>query len=143
MMNDDITHEFAFRTGMAESLLHEIARRLTTLAETGEASDIDLRSLPMTQGDRGELEHRLGRGEVEALLTVAGTSEIWETQYAGVWWVRHFGAGGKVAAEHIEITPSPQVLASHHDDVAAAALRLKTCLAERHPIIASEDGKNA
>jgi hydrogenase-1 operon protein HyaF len=135
-MNDEVVPATAeIRTGMAQSLLHEIARRLTQLAETGEVSAIDLRSLPMTTADRSELEDRLGRGEIEALLTVTGTSEIWETRYAGVWWVRHFGAGERVAAEQIEITKAPQILASHPDDVAAAAERLRDHL--------SEDAKHA
>ncbi len=141
-MNDANLGATAFRTGMAQSLLHEIAGRLTLLAETGEASAIDLRSLPMTPADRSELEDRLGRGEIEALLTVAGTSEVWETKYAGVWWIRHFGARDEVAAEHIEVTPTPQILASHHDDVAASAVRLRDSLAEHAPKAGSEDIKH-
>ncbi len=115
----------AIRTGLAESLLQEIAQLLTTLGESGQHAAIDLRSLPMTEADRSELEERLGRGEVEILLTVAGTSEIWETQYAGVWWVRHFGADERVAAERIEITACPQILVTHDADIAAACARLR------------------
>ena len=47
------------------------------------------------------------------MLKVAGTSEIWETRYAGVWWVRHFGAGDKIAAERIEIAAIPQIFVPH------------------------------
>lgn len=141
-MNGETLGATDFRTGMAQSLLHEIAGRLTLLAETGEVSAIDLRSLPMTPADRSELEDRLGRGEIEALLTVAGTSEVWETQYAGVWWIRHLGAGNKVAAEYIEVAPTPQIFASHHDDVAASAVRLKDSLAELVPKAVSEDIKH-
>ena len=43
----------------------------------------------MAQVDRDQLEQLLGRGEVQARLEIAGPSEIWETAYAGVWWVRH------------------------------------------------------
>ena len=45
-----------FRTGLADSLMQEIAQRLAALAQTGETSAIDLRSLPMTSADRAELE---------------------------------------------------------------------------------------
>jgi HupH hydrogenase expression protein, C-terminal conserved region len=119
----------AMRTGLAESLLQEIAQLLTTLGESGQPAAIDLRSLPMTEADRSELEERLGRGEVDILLTVAGKSEIWETQYAGVWWVRHFGADDRVAAERIEITACPQILVTHDADIAAACARLRDELA--------------
>ncbi len=138
-MNGETRGAIDFRTGMAQSVLHEIAGRLALLAETGEVSAIDLRSLPMTPADRSELEDRLGRGEIEALLTVAGTSEVWETQYAGVWWIRHLGAENKVAAEHIEVTSTPQILASHRNDVAASALRLRDSLAEHASRAGSED----
>lgn len=114
----------SFRTGMADSVLREIAVDLDVLARTGECSAIDLRSLPVTAADRSELQERLGRGDMEAFLTIAGTSEIWETRYAGVWWVRHLGAGHKIAAERIEITTCPEILTSHPADIAAASTRL-------------------
>lgn len=116
------------RTGLADAILREIAQMLDKLATTGEAGAIDLRSLPMTEADRAELEERLGRGEVEATLTVAGTSEVWETRYAGAWWIRHHGAGDRVAAEEIAITRLPDILITHEDDVRAAAARIEADL---------------
>jgi hydrogenase-1 operon protein HyaF len=121
----------AIRTGLAESVLREIAQLLATLSECGQSAAVDLRSLPMTQADRSDLEARLGRGEVEVLLTAAGKSEIWETQYAGVWWVRYFGADDTVAAERIEITACPQILVTHDADIAAACARLRDELTAR------------
>ncbi len=56
-------------TGMAYSILAEIGQLLTALSERGEAGAIDLRSLPMTDVDRGQLEEILGRGEVRAYST--------------------------------------------------------------------------
>lgn len=113
------------RTGLADSLLREIARHLARLADTGETAAIDLRSLPMSTADRDELEDRLGRGDVEADLDVAGRSNIRETGYAGVWWVRHYGGDGRIAAERIEITTVPEIIVTHGADVAAAATRLR------------------
>ena len=79
----------------------------------------------MTDADRIELDERLGRGEVRVELSVAGTSEVWETAYAGVWWIRHFGSGDRAASEQIAVTRVPEVLLAHPADLHVAALRLK------------------
>jgi hydrogenase-1 operon protein HyaF len=114
-----------FSTGMAKSLVREIAGLLDALAKTGETAVVDLRSLPMTDTDREELEDALGRGDVAIALDVAGHSEIWETGYAGVWWVRHYGGDDRIAAERIEITAVPEIIVTHGADIAAAAARLR------------------
>lgn len=131
------------RTGMAQSLMREIAERLTDLAEKSECGAIDLRSLPMTPADRDELEERLGRGDVAATLNVAGKSEVWETRYAGVWWVRHFGAGDQVAAEHIEITKVPEILVTHGADIAGASRKLRDELAAGQSLQPSKETEHA
>ena len=123
-MHADVAEPAEIRTGLAQSVLQEIAQHLSVLAAEGETGAIDLRSLPMTAADRSELEDSLGRGEVEATLNVAGMSEVWETRYSGVWWVRHFGADDKIAAERIEITAIPEILVTHGADIAAAAAAL-------------------
>ncbi len=116
-------------SGMAKPLIGEISAALDTLAATGVAGAIDLSGLPLTATDRAELEVALGSGEVEAKVTAAGTSEIRETGFAGVWWVRHFDAGGRVLAEILEIAFVPQLLGAQGDDIDAAARRLRTELA--------------
>ena len=113
------------RTGMANAVLSEISDRLGVLADTGEPSVVNLRGLPMTVADLRELEESLGRGEVSVSLEVAGTSEIWETRYSGVWWVRHLGTGGQVATEEIADTPFPEILRAHTQDIQAAAARIR------------------
>ncbi len=110
---------------LAHGVLQEIAERLAALVGTGESAAIDLRSLPMTNADRDELERRLGRGEVVATLALGGTSELWEPRYCGVWWVRHFGTGGQIAAERIEIAAVPPMLVAQQADIAAAAARVQ------------------
>jgi hydrogenase-1 operon protein HyaF len=112
-------------TGMAYSILAEIGQLLTALSERGEAGAIDLRSLPMTDADRGQLEEILGHGEVRAELDLAGDSEVWETSYNGVWWIRHKGAGDKIATEIIAVTPIPEILMTHPADIAAASRRIR------------------
>jgi hydrogenase-1 operon protein HyaF len=113
------------RTGMARAVFNEVADRLQILAAEERTSAIDLRSLPLTEADLAELEELMGRGEVSANLEVIGLTEIWETAYAGAWWIRHMGSGGKVASEQIAITPSPEILGSQAQDIAAAAERIR------------------
>ena len=92
---------------MAEPVLREIQALLEAFSATGQTAAIDLAGMPLTRADRDVLENFLGRGEVEATLDVAGRSEIWETAFSGVWWVRHWG-GDAVASEPIEITEIPE-----------------------------------
>ena len=112
------------RTGMADSVLSEVAQHLKAFADEGTHYQIDVRSLPLSEGDRAELAKRLGRGEVSATVSVAGDSEVYETAYAGTWWVTHRSRDGSVLAEFIELTEVPALLLSHREDVSAAAKRL-------------------
>ncbi|HXZ47765.1 MAG TPA: hydrogenase expression/formation C-terminal domain-containing protein [Usitatibacter sp.] len=125
--------------GIARALLREVAQLLKKLAEEGEGGSIDLRSLPMSDADRDEVRERLGRGEVRADLDVAGTSEVWETRYAGVWWIRHFGSGDRIAAEEIAVTGVPAILVAHRADIVAAASRIENDL-ETPPASGREEG---
>ncbi|MCB9993373.1 MAG: hydrogenase expression/formation protein [Hyphomicrobiaceae bacterium] len=129
-----------FLTGLVDSLIREIARHLDRLAATGETAVIDLRSLPLTPADRDQLAERLGRGEVEILFDIAGSSEAWETAYSGVWWVRHYGAGDRVAAERIEIMPLPEMLEPSPADIGNAARRLAADLEELSDMEGLTDG---
>lgn len=126
-----------FSTGMAWSVLSEIHSLLDHLAETAEPSTIDLRSLPLTEADRAELEEHLGQGEVACVLTVLGKTEIWETAYSGVWWIRHLGAEGEVSSEEIVVTTVPDILKSHHEDIPVSAARLARALENRPAIKAN------
>ena len=119
-----------FVTGLADAVLREIAELLDTLIETGETGIIDLHSLPMTDADRDMLKEGLGEGEVRVDLDVAGPSRIEETGTAGVWWVRHEGADGRIAAELIEVTRIPEILLSHPDDIKEGRTRLREHLDE-------------
>lgn len=112
-------------TGMALSVLAEAGQLLETLAATGEPGFIDLRSLPLSDADRSQLEEVLGRGEVQAELDVTGKSEVWETSFPGIWWIRHMGAGDKIATEEIAVCRIPEILITHPVDIEAAASRLR------------------
>lgn len=110
---------------LAAPLLHEVSRRLEALAADSSRSEvIDLRSLPIDQAARSALRSRLGRGEVEASLDVAGATHIEETAYAGVWWARHLDADGSAMLEQIIVARVPELLLAHPEDIAASARRL-------------------
>lgn len=119
-------------TGMALSVLTEVVRLLEALNTSGEESSIDLRSLPLSDADREQLDELLGRGEVRAELDVAGASEVWETSYPGVWWIRHRGAGDKIASEEITVCRIPEILKTHPVDIEASAGRLRQALETTH-----------
>lgn len=138
-MADNIASAAVMHTGMAHSLLHEIARDLSKLYHEGEQSAVDLRSLPMTEADREELEELLGRGDVHVTLNAAGKSEIWETSFAGIWWVRHFSGDGRIAAETIEITSIPDILMAHPADISVASKRLESELSAAQAMRSKEE----
>lgn len=127
-------------TGMAFSILAEIGQLLMTLADNGQPGAIDLRSLPMTDADREQLEELLGHGEVNVTMDLAGASETWETSYAGVWWIRHRGARDMIASDVIAVTRIPEILITHPADIKAAARRIKLDLSPRSP--EETNGKN-
>ena len=120
-------------TGMAWSVLAEVGRLLERLATGGEPGLVDLRSLPLTDADREQLESLLGRGEVRADLDLAGRSEVWETAYAGAWWIRHRGAGDRIASEEIAVCSVPEILKTHMADIQAGARRLRRDLEDSRP----------
>jgi hydrogenase-1 operon protein HyaF len=129
----------SIKTGINLSLYAEIADSLEQFAETGAVHKIDLRSLPMTEGDREELDEKLGVGEVRADLAVIGKSEVWETAFNGVWRVRHFGAGPAVVADEIIVAAIPDILMTHPDDARAASNRLRKLVL---PVAKTEDAEN-
>lgn len=119
----------AAATGLADAVFAEIAAALGALAATGETTVIDLRSLPLVPADLVALAERLGEGEVTCRIEVAGPSEVRETGFSGVWWVRHLDGGGAVVVEEVQVTRIPEILPSHPDDVAFAARRMADLVA--------------
>lgn len=119
----------SLNTGMAWSVMTEVAECLGRLDRDGIENAIDLRSLPLTEDDREQLDALLGQGEVTAHLDVAGHSVIRETAFPGVWWVRHMGADGKVSSEELAITRLPDILVTDPSDIAAGAKRIRRQLA--------------
>jgi hydrogenase-1 operon protein HyaF len=116
------------KSALAEAVLREILALMQRLLETGKTGIIDLRSLPMSGWDRQQLAGTLGEGEVKALVNACGASTVSETQFPGVWWVRHEGADGRVAAEQVVVARVPEFLLAHPADIAAARTRLSAIL---------------
>lgn len=112
-------------TGMAAAVLSELADFLQALAAHDKTHSIDLHSLPMNTADRSELQAALGQGEVEIQLNSLGQSQLYETAYAGIWWVRHFDTEGRLISELIDICSVPTILIAHQDDITLAAQTLK------------------
>jgi hypothetical protein len=111
--------------GGVAAILTELATRLERLAASGDTALIDLRSLPMSTADRGELLDVLGQGEVTATLDAQGASTLRETAVTGIWWTVHCDRDGAVTSELLEVCCLPSILAAHPDDIALAAAALR------------------
>ena len=126
-MNADCGHP-APAASLADAVFAELAEALARLAATGEETVVDLKSLPFSPTDLEALAERLGTGEVSCELDVAGQSEVRETAYSGVWWVRHIGGDGQAIVEEVVVARVPEILMSHPDDVAFAARRMRAAV---------------
>ncbi len=111
-------------TGNAAVLLREIADRLRRLIDTGETASIDLLAMPLNAADLDWLRERLGTGEIRITLDADGESTLNETNCPGVWWVMHHNPAGGVMSAFIEITPVPELVKAHRDDVQSGLERL-------------------
>ncbi len=112
-------------TGMLKAVLSELIEQLQALHESGQQHVIDLNSLPMSDSDKRELENRLAKGEVSIVLSTLGNSQIFETAFSGIWWVKHYDPDEKLIAEFIEVTYIPEIIKSHPDDIKQAVFALK------------------
>lgn len=120
----------AFETGNVLPLLHEIRHALQRLVDSGEATVIDLRSLPMAPGEEARIEETLGRGEVQATLDALGPTEIHETSIPGVWWIVHYNEDEAVIGKFIEIARFPSVLHAQTADIQAGIGVMNQLLSE-------------
>ena len=112
------------------ALLMELEGLLADLVTQGREGSIDLRSLPLSPGDRAFLERHLGHGEVEAEVSALGPSRVQETAIHGVWWVRHYNSNDEVMAEFLEITHCPDIIRAHPADVRDSLEELRATLVE-------------
>ena len=120
-IGDALTHN-------VKPLLHEIKHALDNLIETGKTTIIDLRSIPLAPGEEQTIIDTLGHGEVHARLDALGPSEIYETQFAGVWLVTHYNEADSIVSRFIEVTELPDVLKSQREDIFHALIELESKL---------------
>lgn len=121
----DISIEPASSASQLPAILSELQFRLTQLIENGTRDSIDLRTLPLFPGDYERLRECLGEGEVHVLVDTLGPSEIYETRFPGIWWIRHFNQHDENVAEYIEITSLPALLESSPQDIQRGAQQLQ------------------
>lgn len=112
-------------TGNVEPLLHEVRHALKRLANGGDSTVIDLRSLPLAPGEEEQIEAALGQGEVRAELDALGPSLVQETSYPGVWLVTHRNAEQAIVGRFIEVTDMPELLKSQQADIEYGIKRLE------------------
>jgi hydrogenase-1 operon protein HyaF len=110
-------------TGLAIALLREIAGHLLTVSQGGDRQVVELTNLPLNDSDLQLLEEKLGRGEVEARINAAGPTEVYETSFPGLWWVKYLAEDQRVITQQLEIGAVPMILEAHRDDIQASAER--------------------
>jgi hydrogenase-1 operon protein HyaF len=110
-------------TGLANALLREIADHLLTVSQGGDRRVVELTNLPLSEGDIQLLHEKLGRGEVEARINAAGPTEVYETSFPGLWWVKYLAEDQRVITQQLEIGAVPMILEAHRDDIQASAER--------------------
>ena len=98
-------------------LLHEVRHALERLIESGEPTTIDLGSIPLAPGEFDKIDGALGAGEVKVALEAMGPSQIYETQFSGVWRITHFNAANEVVGRYVEVTRIPEILLAQETDV--------------------------
>lgn len=111
-------------TGMVPALLRELDEALQALMMEGTRHVVDLSTLPLSTADRSMLNSELGEGEMRIDLEALGRSQIRESTFPGVWWVRHEGPDGMLLADHIEVTYIPEIVPAHASDVVTGQARL-------------------
>ncbi len=107
-------------TDNVRALLTEISSMLAALINDDTIDSIDIHSLPLLPGEHEAIQTILGQGEVNANFNFLGSTTIYETALAGVWWVTHNNENNDCIAETIEITTIPAILESQHDDIKVA-----------------------
>ncbi len=98
-------------------LLHEVRHALERLLASGEPTTIDLGSIPLAPGEFDRIDGALGTGEVKVMLDAMGPSQVYETQFSGVWRITHFNAANEVVGRYVEVTRIPEILLAQEADV--------------------------
>jgi hypothetical protein len=117
-------------SGNVIALLHEVATLQAHFLDKGEIGQIDLRTLPLSEGEFKALDSALGHGEVSCHIDAAGKSEITETLLPGVWRIRHYNINDDLIAELIEVSDIPEILKAGVKEMEEGMNTLKAQLTE-------------
>ena len=112
-------------TDNVRALLTEISSMLAALINDDKIDSIDIHSLPLLPGEHEAIQSILGQGEINANFNSLGSTTIYETALAGVWWVTHNNENEDCIAETIEITTIPAILESQLADIEVACEALQ------------------
>jgi hydrogenase-1 operon protein HyaF len=113
------------RPDILNQVLRDIHSALSNLQASGQTQAIDLRQLPRVSAEIYQaLRDALSQGEVSAVVDAEIKVEVAETQYPGVWWLRHLNQRGEITTEIIEVTDLPAILRPHRVDIAAGIRKL-------------------
>ncbi len=110
------------------SLLVEIKHALENFHQQGIKQSIDLLATPLSAFERKRLLGLLGKGEVDINLTSLGKSEIYETNYNGIWFINHKDEDNQVLTQLIEITQIPDIVLSPIKDIPESTKKLQTLI---------------
>jgi len=117
-------------SAQTSALLQEILIMLDALSQRGDTNSIDIRSLPLSPAEYEFLQVFFADGEVSANINALGLSEIRETRFPGVWWIRHLNAQDEVIAELIEVTKLPDMLKTQMPDLYQSTEALRRYIEE-------------
>jgi len=120
-------------SGNIAPLLHELRHALRRLADSGETTTIDLRSLPLAPGELEILERTLGGGELSATLNALGPSEILETAFAGIWRIVHYNQNQEIIGYFLEVTTLPTLLQTPIEDLQNGLQGLQQLINSEYP----------
>lgn len=112
------------------ALLEEISNLINILVESNLSGYVDIRSIPLMEGDVEHLKSILGFGEVKAIVDALGVTEVFETAIPGVWWITNRNAQDEVISEFVEVAITPEILKTQHLDLHDAPDIFKKRLAE-------------
>jgi len=98
------------------SVLVEIQHGLEMFHKNGDKTAIDLASIPLTAFERNRLFELLGQGEVSIHLSSLGESEIHETNFSGVWVIKHRDEQEQISSMLIEICAVPDIVLSQSNE---------------------------
>lgn len=117
--------EAAVRTENLKPLLLQVEQALQDLIDEGSTAVIDLGAMPFSSQDEEDLREQLGEGEVSATMSAFGPTLIQETGLPAVWLIEHQDAEGRRLTLHLEVTRTPQILATPLEDIAEGLELLK------------------